>query len=174
VKPPLRIATRDDLEATFRASSDGLHAITRRAGEDQADLAQDAYLKLVETANREPIAAPSHLLYRLARNLVIDRLRSQALRARLFRSDGVDHQLPCPGADPERALLVSERLHCALRVIDAMPSRRREAFLLHRVDGLSYVEIARVMGVSIKTVEKHISAAMLELPRKMKSVEFDR
>lgn len=173
MKPPLRIATREDLEATFRSSSHGLRAITRRAGEDEADLAQDACLKLVETANRENIAAPSHLLYRLARNLVIDRLRSRALRARFFRPEALDdHQ--CPEADPERALLANERLRRAFQVIEAMPSRRREAFLLHRIDGLSYLEIARVMGVTIKGVEKHISAAMLELTRKMQTDEFDR
>lgn len=55
-----------------------------------------------------------------------------------------------------------------------MPSRRREAFLLHRVDGLTYLEIARAMGVSIKAVEKHISAAMLELIRKMPNDDFER
>jgi RNA polymerase sigma-70 factor (ECF subfamily) len=52
-----------------------------------------------------------------------------------------------------------------------MPGRRREAFLLHRIEGLSYVDIARRMGVSVKSVEKHLSAAMLELVRKMQSGE---
>ncbi len=173
-KPPLRILTHEDLEITFRSSAQGLRAITRRVEEDEADLAQDACLKLVEAASREPIAAPTHLLYRLARNLVIDRLRSRAVTARLFRAEAADEHHLCLAADPERALAVNERLRRALRVIDDMPSRRREAFLLHRVDGLTYLEIARAMGVSIKAVEKHISAAMLELIRKMPNDDFER
>ncbi|QYC09316.1 RNA polymerase sigma factor [Brevundimonas nasdae] len=174
MKPLSRIATARDLEAAFRSSADGLRAITRRVEGEEADIAQDACLKLIETARREPIAAPTHLLYRMARNLVIDRLRSRALATRLFRSDEADDHHPCPEADPERALLASERLKRALQVIDTMPDRRKEAFLLHRIDGLSYLEIARAMGVSIKAIEKHISAAMLELTRKMHADELDK
>ncbi|GAA0386829.1 RNA polymerase sigma factor [Brevundimonas terrae] len=174
MKPPLRVLTHEDLEVAFRSSARGLRAITSRVEEDEADLAQDACLKLVETANREPIAAPTHLLYRLARNLVIDRLRSRALTTRLFRAEAIDEQHTCLAADPERALLVNERLRRALMVIEDMPSRRREAFLMHRIDGFTYLEIAREMGVSIKAVEKHISAAMLELIRKMPNDEFEK
>ena len=174
MKPPSRIATRQDLDVAFRSGAEGLRAITRRVEDEEADLAQEACLKLVEFASREPVAAPTHLLYRMARNLVIDRLRSRALTTRFFRSDEEDDHHACPGADPERALLANERLRRALEVIDAMPSRRRQAFLLHRIDGLTYLEIARLMGVSVKAVEKHLAAAMFELTRKMRSDELDR
>lgn len=162
-----------DLDETFRSSAEGLRAITRRAQGDEADLAQDACLKLVETAERQPIDAPTHLLFRLARNLVIDRLRSRTRTMRLFRPEGAYDQQPCSYADPERVLLATERLRRALAVIDTMPARRREAFLLHRIDGLSYLEIARTMGISVKAVEKHLSAAMLELVQKMQADELD-
>ncbi|WP_158255963.1 MULTISPECIES: RNA polymerase sigma factor [unclassified Brevundimonas] len=174
VKRPLQPVIRDDLDAAIRSSADGLRAITRRVDGDAADLAQDACLKLVETAGREPVKAPAHLLYRLARNLVIDRLRHRALTSRLMRPEESYDQHPCAAPDPERVLLANERLRRALKVIDAMPDRRREAFLMHRIDGLSYVEIARAMGVGIKAVEKHLSSAMLELTQKMQADEFDR
>ncbi|MNH89711.1 putative RNA polymerase sigma factor FecI [compost metagenome] len=112
-------------------------------------------------------------MFRLARNLVIDRLRSRARTARLFRAEEAFDQYPCASADPERALLATERLRRALAVIDAMPTRRRQAFLLHRIDGLSYLEIARKMGVSIKAVEKHLATAMLQLVREMQADGFD-
>lgn len=174
MKRPLTAARHDDLDATFRASAKGLMAITRRVPGDETDLSQDAYLKLVETARREPVIAPTHLLFRLARNLVIDRLRSRARAARIFSAEGGQDFYACADADPERALLASERLRRALQIIDAMPSRRREAFLLHRIDGLTYLEIARRMGVSVKAVEKHMSSAMLELMRKMQAEGFER
>ncbi len=174
MKPPAPSPMVQDLDEAFRSSAAGLHAITRRVTGEEADLAQDACLRLVETATREPVAAPTHLLYRLARNLVIDRLRSRALATQVFRSNAASDHHPSPEADPERALLANDRLRRAMKVIDAMPERRRKAFLMHRIDGLSYLEIARAMGVSIKAVEKHISAAMLDLTRKMRAEEFDR
>lgn len=170
---PASAMKRTDLDATFRSSAEGLRAITRRAKGDEADLAQDACLKLVETAEREPIRAPTHLLFRLARNLVIDQLRSRTRTLRLFRAEGAYEQQPCSSPDPERVLLATERLRRAMAVIDAMPSRRREAFLMHRIDGLSYLEIARAMGIGVKAVEKHLSAAMLELVQKMQADELD-
>lgn len=173
MKRPLRAASPEDLEAAFRSSAEGLKAITRRAGGDEVDLAQEACLKLVETARREPVVAPTHLLFRLARNVVIDRLRSRTRAARLFQAEDTLDQHPCGSADPERALLATERLRRALEVIDAMPPRRRQAFLLHRIDGLSYLEIARTMGVSIKAVEKHLAAAMVELVRQMQIEGLD-
>lgn len=162
-----------DLETTCRTHADGLRAITRRVRDDEADLAQDSCLRLVETASREPVAAPAHLLFRIARNLVIDRIRSRSRAASLFQDKATYAQHPCPAPDPERVLLANERLRRALKVIDAMPERRREAFLLHRIDGLSYPQIARSMGVSVKAVEKHMSSAMLQLVRGMQAGGFD-
>lgn len=174
MKPPLRNSSGSDLETAFRSSAEGLRAITRRVEGEQADLAQEACLKLVEAAEREPVLAPTHLLYRLARNLVIDRLRSRALKTGFLQTGEVDDRHACPQADPERALLANERLRRALALIEAMPLRRKEAFLLHRIDGLSYIEIARTMRITTKAVEKHISAAMLELTQKMQMNDFDR
>jgi len=50
-----------------------------------------------------------------------------------------------------------------MAAIDAMPPKRREVFLLHRVDDLTYAQIARRLDVSIKTVEKHFALAMRQL-----------
>lgn len=157
----------NELDQTFRASARGLFAITNSVSGDEADLAQDACLKLVETSHKQTLKAPAHLLFRMARNLVIDRLRQRAVITRLFRSDEAYTQYASSSADPERVLIASERLRRALELIDAMPARRRQALLLHRIDGLSYLEIARTMGISVKTVEKHLSAAVLELTEKM-------
>ncbi|MFC5373185.1 RNA polymerase sigma factor [Brevundimonas faecalis] len=172
-KRSLQEAQTVDLDAACREHAAGLRAITRKVRDDEADLAQDACLKLVETARREPVAAPAHLLFRIARNLVIDRMRSRGRAARLFQEATAYEQQPSSAPDPERTLLANERLRRALSVIDGMPDRRREAFLLHRIDGLSYPQIARRMGVTVKAVEKHISAAMLQLARGMRTDDGD-
>lgn len=66
-------------------------------------------------------------------------------------------------ADPERSLIGAQRLRRVMATIDTMPPKRREVFLLHRVEELTYPQIARQLGVSIKTVEKHMHLAMLQL-----------
>ena len=69
--------------------------------------------------------------------------------------------------DAERALIASERLRRSLEVIGRMTEKRRTIFLLHRIEGLSYAQIARRTGVSVKTVEKQMTAAMAFLSREM-------
>lgn len=173
MKQASRTAATEHLEEACRSGAGGLRAITRRVPGEEADLAQEACLKLVEIAQRQPVEAPGRLLFRLARNLVIDRLRSRTRAARLFQPDEAYAQHPSALPDPERNLLASERLRRALSVIDVMPPRRREAFLLHRVEGFSHLQIAARMGVSVKAVEKHISAAMLQLARGMQADETE-
>lgn len=66
-------------------------------------------------------------------------------------------------ADPERSLMGAQRLKRVLAAIEAMPPRRREVFLLHRVEELTYAQIARQLGVSLKAIEKHMFLAMRQL-----------
>lgn len=163
-----RTSLAADLTHAFRARGERLRAITARAGTEEAgDLAQDAFLKIVEASEKAEIKAPIHLLFRIARNATIDRLRSKSRAAALFRTDGLEADAPDFTASPERILIASERLRRAMAVIQNMPPKRREVFLLHRIEGLSYPQIARRSGVSIKTVEKHMAAAMAQLSREV-------
>ena len=170
-----RSALSEELTHAFRARGERLHAIASRAGpEEIADVVQDAFLKTVEAGAKAEIKTPVHLLFRIARNTVIDRLRSKARTSALFRSDGQEADAADHLANPERVLIASERLRRAMAVIQKMPPKRREVFLLHRIEGLSYPQIARRAGVSIKTVEKHMTAAMAQLSREMEDEKDDR
>ena len=65
-----------------------------------------------------------------------------------------------PPATPEDHVRAVELAAAVDRVIQQLPERSREAYLLHRQHGMSYAEIAAIMGVSIKTVENHIVRAL--------------
>ncbi len=71
---------------------------------------------------------------------------------------GADH-----AADPIEAMTGSLRLRTAMAAIDSLPPLQREVFLLHRMQEMNYLQIARRAGVSIKAVEKHMRLAMKHL-----------
>ena len=50
-----------------------------------------------------------------------------------------------------------------MAAIDSLPPRQREVFLLHRMEEMNYLQIARRAGISIKAVEKHMRQAMKHL-----------
>jgi len=136
-----------------------------------ADLAQESFARVYAaqqagTAVRDPRA----LLYRTARNLVIDHQRHGDVRAAVEQApvpttaDAVaaeadDHAGPRQ-FEPEVALSSRQGVAAMVAAIEALPPRCREAFMLNRFDGLSYAQVAAHMGISVKTVELHLKAAL--------------
>jgi RNA polymerase sigma-70 factor (ECF subfamily) len=158
------LSLADGIGEVYRTRSSALRQVAARAGRDDAlDLVHDAVVKTLEAGHGEQILDPVGFLFRVTRNALFDRFRSRARRSKIMES-GLDcESTPDTAASPERAAIASERLTRALAFIDTMPPRRREAFLLCRVEELTYAEAARRMGVSIHAVEKHMSAAMAQL-----------
>lgn len=154
-------------EAVDRAYRDRgayLRQIAGRGGDDEAgDLVHDAVVKTLEAGRREEIRNAGHFLAQVTRNALLDRFRSRARRGRVLEYGLEDSGATDPGVGPERAVIASQRLQVALAIIDRMPPRRREAFLLCRVEDLTYAEAARRMGVTVHAVEKLMSAAMNQL-----------
>ena len=134
-----------------------------------ADLAQESYVRVLALQQSgEQVIEPRALLYRTARNLVIDRHRRSAVRDQMRDPDldddgGVDivDSLAAPAAsEPETAAMSAQAVEAMLAVIAELPLRCREAFILHKFDGLSQAEVARRMGISVTMVERHIKLAM--------------
>jgi len=134
-----------------------------RLSVDGEEVAQDVCVRVLRMDRRDEIEAPIPFLYRIARNLFVDRQRQRANERTLFAQaadlDGWGGDTP----DPERVLIGKQRLEIALGAIEQLPPRCREAFTLHRFDGLTYAAVARRMGISTSMVEKHIAEAMLRL-----------
>jgi RNA polymerase sigma-70 factor (ECF subfamily) len=151
------------VDAAFRRRDAKLRDIGRRVGSQEAeDLYQDAFVKIVERSQSEHIPKLDNLLRHVVRCLTIDRSRRRASRP-TFTSDEAGDNVVDAIADPERQVIGTQRLKRVLAAIDAMPPKRREVFLLHRVDDLTYAQIARRLDVSIRTVEKHFALAMRQL-----------
>lgn len=138
-----------------------------------ADLMQETYLRLVRLANTTTVEHPRALLHRIATNLAIDHLRTS--KSGVGPTEPIEAALdcPCPVPSPERELIGKERLQRFIQVIDGLPPRTREAFLLYRVYGYSYREIALKMGISLSGVDKHIRRAIDQTCASVESLDGD-
>ncbi len=124
------------------------------------DIAQDSFLKLWSKCNEIIYETAIHFLYRIARNLVIDSIRSKKVALRFEKSALVPMQ---DNEDPYFHFRTKEfRLKIETAISD-LPSKQREAFLLNRIDKLTYKEIAIRLGVSETAIEKRIAKALVKL-----------
>ena len=130
-----------------------------------SDLAQESYAR-VYAAERSGtnVHDPRALLYRTARNLLTDRYRRDATAAQVWDTDSTEvepdaHQGPA-AQEPEVALSTRQRFERIAQVVDGLPPRCREAFILVKFDGLTHAETAQRMGISVKTEEMQIQIAL--------------
>jgi RNA polymerase sigma factor (sigma-70 family) len=159
--PSTKPSKDQEVQSAFIGRRYRLEMIARRAGDQDAeDVLQDAFLKVVETSHREEIRKVDNLLARIVRCVAIDRIRRRSMRTDTVAATEEAVDL---AADPERGLIGAQRLSRVMAGIDAMPPRRREVFLLHRIEELTYPQIARRLGISVKAVEKHMHLAMRQL-----------
>lgn len=131
-----------------------------RVKEDAADVAQEAYIRMMQYEGSRQIKSPSSMLFRIAINVANDFGRSeQARRASSQCSlDGLD--LASDRATPEREIAAEQDLELLYEAIEHLPPKCQRVFLLSRAKRMTYPEIARHCGISVKMVEKHISHAL--------------
>lgn len=130
------------------------------------DIVQESYARVL-TMHRsgEPVTEPRALLYRVARNLLVDGVRQASFRDLESFEDisdfGDGDQFPAVDAqEPDSHYAAVQYALSMGEVIDSLPPRCREAFLMNRFEGLSHEEIARCMGISRNMVSQHIMRAL--------------
>ncbi len=137
------------------------------------DLVQDIYLKLVGLELDTPVQNNAAFLYRMGSNLMLDRLRQQYRAAardgdwRQINASFVEDEAVTDERAADEALAARQRLVLLLAAIEELPTQTRQAFRLHKLEGLSQSETAEALGVSRSSVEKYISAALRHLLAKM-------
>ncbi|WP_296259461.1 MULTISPECIES: RNA polymerase sigma factor [unclassified Pseudomonas] len=134
--------------------------VSRRVGcrATAADLVQDLFVRFW----RRPLVDVEELntyLLRCAGNIAIDHLRNEGTRARLNEGLRLDEQT-LRDDEPQAALEASNDLRHIEAALRGLPENTRQIFLLHRIHGRKYAEIAKVMGLSQSAVEKHMMRAL--------------
>lgn len=155
---------REDLKRYF----------TLRLGSPEAaeDLVQDIYFKVSAGVDGE-IVNPSAFLFRLGSNLMLDRIKQQRRAQARDRGWAAAQSVTIAGQEAadlppaDEAVAARQRMERMLAALEELPPACRRAFRLHKLEGLSHAETAAAMGVSRSTIEKHISAALKHLLKRL-------
>ena len=127
---------------------------------DAADLAQDTFLRLLlKNAALRDITTPRIYIAHIAKGLLIDYWRKQSLKRDYLHALTVcgDANLP----SQELQAMIIETLLEIDAMLDKLPVKVRQAFLLAQIDGLTYQEIGKIIGVSERMVKKYMATAMM-------------
>jgi len=123
------------------------------------ELTQEAFAR-VYTSRRDDIESPRGFLFRTAHNLALDHLR----RGRSVPMNRLDDRaaalVRADTPSPEECLAAREELAIVRAVIGELSPKCRQVFLLLRIEGLSYNEVAAEMGLSQTMVRKYAARAL--------------
>jgi RNA polymerase sigma factor (sigma-70 family) len=133
-----------------------------RSIDDTDDLIQEAFLRLQLYCREHRVQKTEAFLVRTALNLSVDQCKQQR---RLCTDQDVLEKLPLvdPGPSPDEVYAGQKRLQHWQAGLNALSPRRREVFLLNRVEGFSFPQIAARLGITLSMVEKHAAKAILFL-----------
>lgn len=139
-----------------------MHLLRRRirVAEDAADVAQEAYIRMLKYEGARNVRFPSSLLFRIAINVAKDRGRSDQVRHVNDQCELHELEIDSGVPNPERALAAEQDLERVYSAIEQLPPKCRRVFLLSRMQEMTYPQIAEHCGISVKMVEKHISKAL--------------
>lgn len=162
----LREGDPEAFRLLFEAHLDRVMGFMRRHSRSHAeaeDLTQAFFLRVWEKRGLiDPGRPLDAFLFTVAHHLVVDHLRRMARQVRVsspLSEEGMQWTGPAPDVLAYDRQL-EEMYH---RAIAALPPRRRDVFTLSRQEGLTHREIADRLGISVRTVENHMSAALQSL-----------
>ena len=129
--------------------------------DEWADLRQEIYVRVYEAAGKAPPEQPRAFLFATARNLLADRLRrTRVVSIETMGDFEALNVLMVDGLSPEHCCGARQVLRRLSDAFDQLPRRCREVVWLRRVEELSQKQVAARLGISEKTVEKHLAKGM--------------
>ncbi len=138
-----------------------------KSREDTQEVVQETFLKIWE--NREHFWEDypfESLLFRIAKNTSLNYIRKKVNRAVFEKHSGFLGDLLENPAD--HYILFQETQSIIETILNGLPQKRKEIFLLQKVEGLSRQEIAKKLGISIITVDHQLNKANKQVKEELK------
>jgi RNA polymerase sigma-70 factor (ECF subfamily) len=130
------------------------------------DLVQDAFVKLWENCAKVPVGKAKSFLYTVTRNAFYNEVahKKVVLKHAKLQPHKVEHESP-------EFLMEEKQYHKKLQdALANLSDAQRTAFLLNRIEGKKYKEIAEMLDISVKAVEKRMSKALAALRKEIKTI----
>jgi RNA polymerase sigma factor (sigma-70 family) len=127
------------------------------------DLLQETYLRVTRALSERTIDHLEPFVFQTARNLALDHLRARRIHSRTMVDDvpeEVMHSVAAPTSSAEDAAHAEQLLERLNVSLGELSSRQQRIFILSRLHGHSYQEIADELGVSLSTVQKELKLIM--------------
>lgn len=132
------------------------------------DLVQEVFTRIVARESNTPVEHLGGYVFQTAASVLADRRRRRAVR----QSDAHVTFDPERHADQDfdaaRILTGKEDLRAATAALLSLPVRTRTIFILHRLEGCRYRDVAAQLGISVSAVEKHMVRAVQHLTATIK------
>lgn len=128
-----------------------------------ADLAHDTFVRLLSAPPTQELREPRAFLTTVAHGLMVNHVRRRELERAYL--DALAWLPEAVSPSPESRLLMIEALLEIDALLDGLPAKARQAFLLSQLEGLRYAEIAERLKVSLSMVKKYMLQAVTHCMR---------
>ncbi len=155
------------VERLFRSHGPKLlNLLTRRYSHEEAgDIVQEVFLRLTGAADRQALTNPESYLKGIVWNLLRDRAKNVSRRIERTHAELRPELHAANDSDPHQALVARQTLARYEAAMLKLKPKTREIFLRHRLDGLTYAQIAQEWGMSVGGIEKQMATAIAHLDR---------
>ena len=157
----LLISLSDEIKGYFRAKC-GDAALAE-------DLYQDMIISLMASETFKVAENPRAYAYSTANNLLIDQFRKRAARDRLAKAVAQENMVDMEPIDGERILEARMKLKAVFNALEELPELTRKIFQLVRIKGLKQRETAEQLGVTQRTVERHLARALAHCHKRVQN-----
>lgn len=154
--------TKEEFKILFDSYFDSVRSYLfyRGAEKEQAsDLAQDVFLRIWEKQLDINPKTARYLLYKIAVDMFISQYRREELEMNYRKSLKNDRT----DLSPEDQMGYNELFKHYTKALAVLPEKQRTVFLMARMEGLTYKEIAERLGLSVKAIEKRMSLTLAHL-----------
>ncbi len=147
-------------------------AMRLRSQQEAREVAQEAYVRLLKLDQPGAVGFLRAFLFKTAANLAVDRIRHEQTTRRISRDVGLFEKLASPPT-PEQSAGDAQELRLVERLIEELPAKCRRAFLLHKVYGLDFPDIARQMGLGERMVRTYVVRAVMHCRAELEAARRD-